>query len=122
VAAFGIYAGVSTGAILAIAPVHTSGINWQEIGVISGIVGILVTLIIWLFNRKDKKRDKENDQLRRDQKQLTEDMRRDITDAVNHLSEVLLAKLETKDTVAAISVRLARLEGAAGAANNLEKS
>jgi len=79
-------------------------LNWQTIGVLSamffGFSSIFITLFIFMINRRENRSDKRNSEIRDE-----------IANAVNHLSEILLAKLETKETVAQISIRLARLEG-----------
>lgn len=81
--------------IIAATAVHTTGINWESLAVIFGGFAAIATLLIGWIDRRQAR------------------IRGEITDSVNHLSEVLLAKLETKDAVAKISERLARLEGAA---------
>ena len=87
--------------------VRTTGINWESVAAIAAIVGILLTLILFVFNRQDKRRERVNLELRND-----------MTSSIDHLSEVLTAKLETKDTVARISERLARVEAVVGISAN----
>jgi hypothetical protein len=87
----------------AVAAVHTVGINWESIGVIAAIVGVGFSIVVWITARRDARSQLRN-----------EDIKNEINVSVNHLSDVLLARLETKETVARISERLARLEGAAG--------
>lgn len=82
--------------------VHTVGVNWASIAVIFGGFGTCVATLIYYQERRNSKTDKQN--------QVTQ---QEIADAVNHLSDVLMAKLETKETVARISERLARVEGIA---------
>lgn len=94
--------------------VHTTGINWQSIGVIAGIVGIAVTITLFMIARRDRKTDARNDLIQKQAEQRNIEIKNEITTAVDHLSEVLIAKLETKETVAKISERLARLEGSRG--------
>jgi hypothetical protein len=84
--------------------VHTTGVNWQSVGVIVALLGVLVAVLLWYFDRREKVRADES-----------EILRREITGAVNHLSTVLLAKLETKETVSRISERLSRVEAVIGA-------
>jgi hypothetical protein len=81
--------------------VHTTGVNWQSIGVIAAIIGVAVTVILAMLARRDRRMEQQNTEIKDE-----------ISNAVNHLSEVLLARLETKETVSKISERLARLEGA----------
>lgn len=84
----------------AVNTVHTSGINVESIAVIlGGFAGVLSVVLAWQI-RRDKKHDTE-----------MVDLRKDITTSVDHLSEVLLAKLETKDNVSQINARLSRIEG-----------
>jgi hypothetical protein len=104
--------------IIAVNAVHTTGVNWESVAAIAGCVAVIVTIVIWIFNRRDKRTSAELARREQLQREQFEDIRRDFTDSINHLSEVLLAKLETKETVAQISNRLARLEGAAGAPMN----
>lgn len=92
--------------MLADAVVRTTGINWESVAAIAAIMGALIALMTFWITRRD-----------RTQRDLNAQMESSITDAVNHLSDVLMAKLETKETVARISERLARLEGASGVAN-----
>lgn len=87
--------------------VRTTGINWESVSAIGAILLILQGLFFWSVQRRERKRDAEQDEVRRE-----------ISESVNHLSEILLAKLETKETVARISERLARVEGAAGLRNS----
>jgi membrane protein implicated in regulation of membrane protease activity len=96
-----------TGISIAAIAVRTTGVNWESVSAICAIVAVMLTFVIWIFNRRDVKQQAENQQIRND-----------ITESVNHLSEVLLAKLETKETVSRISERLARLEGAANIASS----
>lgn len=74
--------------IAQVAAVHTTGINWQSIGVILTGVAITGGFIAYL-NRSLTTR---------------------ITAAVTGLSDSLEGKLETKDTVTAINIRLTAAE------------
>lgn len=86
--------------LLTVNTIHTSGINWESVTAIASVVVIVQAAFVWLISRKDKKRE-----------EIQEQTKQEIADSVNHLSEVLLAKLETKDTVSAINARLASVEG-----------
>lgn len=96
--------------------VRTVGINWESVGVIVAAVGVIVALVVpmvvWLSSRRDRRSENALDL----QRAANVELKQDFTDAINHLSDILTAKLETKETVAQISVRLARLEGAAASA------
>jgi hypothetical protein len=82
------------------AAVHTAGINWESISVtFGGFVTIAGAMLGWQEHRQQATRNQ-------------------ISDAVNNLSEVLMAKLETKDAVNQISIRLARVEGVLEAKND----
>jgi hypothetical protein len=83
--------------------VQTTGVNWESVGVIIAAISVIVTVMLWIFARQDKRREHTAIELR-------DDMRH----ALDHLSDVLTAKLETKDTVARISERLARVEAVMG--------
>ena len=87
------------------------GIDWQSVGAIVGLIALLFSIATWVLLRRDKRSQDENQAIKQE-----------IADSVNHLGEVLLAKLETKETVARISERLARLEGAAGIQNNINNT
>lgn len=79
---------------LAVAPlVRTTGINWQSLGAILAALVAAVGLIIAIQERRNRA------------------ITTQITESVNHLAQVLEAKLETKETVAGLSVRVARMEG-----------
>lgn len=92
--------------MIASASVHTIGINWESIGVILGFVTLGFTMLAYWMTRRDAKQEVRNNEIKDE-----------ISQSVNHLSDVLLAKLETKEAVARISERLARLEGAANIPN-----
>lgn len=88
--------------LLSESTVHTSGINWASVGAIIGGITVVLSIMGWIFARRDKKNEEQN-----------EAIKQEISTAIENLSTVLLAKLETKEKVAQISERLARLEGAA---------
>jgi hypothetical protein len=83
-----------TGAL--VTTVHTSGINWESVSVIGGFVIAAMTFLMLLMERRNTQ------------------IKNDITSSVNNLGTILEAKLETKQTVAGISERLARIEGVIG--------
>jgi sensor domain CHASE-containing protein len=85
--------------VIAQSAVHTAGINWESVTAIAGCVAVIMTVVIWVFNRRDHRQAAQNDALRTE-----------FTHSIDALTQVLLAKLETKDTVARISERLARVE------------
>lgn len=89
--------------VLAAQTVHASGINWVGISPVLGVIVAAAALILAMQSRREARQDKRS-----------EEVKQEIASAIGQLSEVLLAKLETKETVARISERLARLEGAAG--------
>lgn len=74
--------------------VHDLGINWATVGIILGGFAALISLLISIQERRNRA------------------IKDQIVESVDHLSEVLMAKLETKETVAGLNVRIARLEGA----------
>jgi hypothetical protein len=78
--------------MIAAAVVHTSGINWESIGTILGGFAAIAAVLVTLGERRQAA------------------IKNEIADSVNHLSEVLQAKLETKDTVNRLSERIARVE------------
>lgn len=90
--------------VIAASVSHEFVINWVSISVILAGIGAIGGLLVALQERRNNA------------------IKDQITDSVNHLSDVLLAKLETKEKVAQISERLARLEGAAGSALHEEKA
>jgi hypothetical protein len=76
--------------------VHATGVNWDSVAVILAGFSAVIGLTIALQERRNSQ------------------IKSDISISVNHLSDVLQAKLETKETVAAMSERLARLEAVNG--------
>jgi hypothetical protein len=89
--------------MVAIETVHTSGINIESLAVIlGGFAACFALLLAWL-NRREDRADKRD--------QAT---RKEITTAVENLSTVLTAKLETKEVVAGMNVRIARIEAVIG--------
>lgn len=64
--------------------VHTTGINWESVGTIGGFI---VAAMAFLYAIQDRRSRQIKD---------------DITDSVNNLSEVMLAKLETKENVTSL--------------------
>lgn len=94
------------------AAVQTTGINWESVGVIIAALTVIVTIMLYVLSRKDRRQHDSSVQL----EARFSEMQQEFTTAINHLSDVLMAKLETKESVARISERLARLEGAAGTA------
>jgi hypothetical protein len=81
--------------------VHTSGVNWESLSVILVAIGVAFSVFTWVILRRDSKRQVQN-----------EEIKTEIKVAVDHLAEVLLLKLETKETVSKIESRLSRIEGA----------
>lgn len=92
---------------LAAQVVRTTGINWESVAAIAALVGVILTVLLWVFGRQDQRRER-----------ATNELRNDMTSSLDHLAEVLTAKLETKDTVARISERLARVEAVIGLGTN----
>lgn len=88
---------------LAATAVHTTGINWESVAAIAAVVAVIMSVVLWIMSRRDRR-----------QQAFNQEVQTDITAAVNHLSDVLMAKLETKETVSRISERLARVEGSMG--------
>jgi hypothetical protein len=71
--------------VIAEATVHTSGINWESVSVTIASVATIMGLVTgWVGNR--------------------------IKVAINQQTEMLEAKLESKETVASIDRRLTRVE------------
>lgn len=95
--------------------VRTTGINWESVAAVAACVAVMVTVVLWLFARVDRRRQAASDKRDAEFTRANAELKNEFTQAINHLSDVLTAKLETKEAVAQISVRLARLEGAAGA-------
>jgi uncharacterized membrane-anchored protein YhcB (DUF1043 family) len=94
--------------------VRTTGINWESVGVIVSLVGVLVGAILWWLTRRDQRLRAAADLRDQQQRAENQSIKQEIASAVGQLSEVLLAKLETKDTVSRISERLARVEASIG--------
>lgn len=81
---------------LAVQTVQTTGINWESLSVIVGsFAAVAAVMLAWTEHRSSGTRQQ-------------------ITDAVTSMSQILEAKLETKEAVNSINIRLARLEGSRG--------
>lgn len=78
---------------LAVQTVHTAGINWESI---AAIVGALVASITYLDFRQTRKQN---------------GIRTEIREAVGNLGQVLDARLESKEKVAQLTERVAKVEG-----------
>jgi sensor domain CHASE-containing protein len=79
--------------------VHTEGINWASVAAIAAVVGVIVSVLLWIFARWNRRREIEAAGLRQEMK-----------DGLEHLATVMEAKLATQQAVAHISERLARVE------------
>ena len=97
-----------------LAAVHTTGINWLGISPILGVIITGMALIITFQERRENKREKIQKAREIQQERQNQEIKQEIASSVDHLSEVLLAKLETKEAVSRISERLARIEGSKG--------
>lgn len=84
---------------------HTTGINWQSLGVIAALIGIAVTILLFMIARKDKKHDQEA----RDLKEQIGVAIDTNSSAITALGQLLEAKLETKEAVNQIRVEMAEL-------------
>lgn len=80
-----------------------NSLDWTIVGSVTTVFAALFGVVVWYFGRRDRKNEVAN-----------EEIKQEIATAVDNLGKLLLAKLETKEKVAQISERLARLEGAAG--------
>lgn len=80
--------------------VHSTGINWIGISPILAVMIAGIGVIIAVMNRRDERYQRQNIEIKEE-----------ISSSVNHLGEVLSARMETKEAVARISERLARVEG-----------
>lgn len=81
---------------IAIQTVHTTGINWSSVAVlIISIVGCFIGVAAYIDRRSAARQDSIKD---------------NIQGSVNHLSEVLMERLETKDNVNALRVEVAQLK------------
>lgn len=65
----------------------------------------MLGIVLTILERRAKRRE-----------QAIQEIKGEITQSVDHLSEVLLAKLETKENVSQINARLSRIEGMMGSA------
>lgn len=92
----------------AVTTVHTSGLNIESLATIlagfATVVGVLIAFVSRRLDKRDTAHSRE-----------VEELRKDFTEGLNHMAEVLNARLETKQAVSAISDRLSRVEGALAA-------
>lgn len=95
----------------AIQTVHTSGINWASIATIVSAFAAIVTVLLTYINRRANKRDALQQQEIQQRNKEMVDLRTDFTKGLKDLGNLLSARLETKEKVAALDVRVARLEG-----------
>ena len=86
------------------AVVHTTGINWESIGAILGGFGTATSVLLAYVGRRADKRDALHASQMRD-------VREDFQTGLRQMGTLLSAKLETKETVANLGQRVARLEG-----------
>jgi uncharacterized membrane-anchored protein YhcB (DUF1043 family) len=92
----------------AVQTVHTSGLNIESLATILAGFATVVAVLIGFVSRRLDKRDAQH-------AKEVEELRRDFTEGLTHMAEVLNARLETKEAVSGISSRLARVEGALAA-------
>jgi uncharacterized membrane protein YccC len=87
----------------AVQTVQTTGINWESLATIVGsFAAIAAAMLAWTEHRSSN-------------------LRSQITDAVTTMSQILEAKLETKEAVNSINIRLARLEGSVSVKTDADK-
>lgn len=76
--------------------VHTSGVNWASVSVlVVSIVGCFIAVATYIDKRAGTRQDNIKD---------------NIQGSVDHLSQVLMERLETKDNVNALRVEVAQLK------------
>lgn len=83
--------------MLSLQTVQTTGINWESVSVIVGTLGTLLIGCLAFFLGLIQKHNTQ--------------IRHDISSSVDHLSEVLTAKLETKDAVNELRIEFVELKG-----------
>lgn len=81
--------------MLASEVVHTTGLNWESLGVIIAAFTFIFTAFTWFIVRRDSQNDRQKNE---------------TAQAVKNLETVLLEKLETKENVNQIRVTLATLQ------------
>jgi hypothetical protein len=81
--------------ILSVQTVHTSGVNWESLGVIISALVFVFGLVTWRQAQSDRKNERTKNE---------------ITVSVDNLRDVLLEKLETKENVNQIRVDMAGLK------------
>ena len=90
----------------AAAAVTTTGINWESVAAIAGLVSVIVAVMLWAIQRREHRAEA-----------AARELKRDMAGALDHLAEVLTAKLEAKEAVADIRERLSRVEAVIGQGN-----
>jgi hypothetical protein len=93
--------------MLAIQTVHTSGINLASLATILAGFAATAGLMMSFINRRIERRERQHEA-------EVAGLRQDFTDGLANMCAILSARLETKDTVAAINARLSRIEGTLG--------
>lgn len=81
--------------------VHTTGLNWESLGVILSFVTACFMLMGWYLNRRNT-----------EQKEQVQATQTAISTAVNGLRDTLILKLETKEAVNALRLKMTEDMGA----------
>lgn len=93
--------------MIADATVHTTGINILGVlAILIPVISCLIGLAVFIDQRNQRRETKREQFVERIQAETKDE----ITTAVNHLSEVLLERLETKESVNQIRVDLAAVK------------
>lgn len=79
--------------VMAIQTVHTTGINWESLAVILGGFAAVIAVLQTFTSRRQARLESS------------------IADAVNHQTEILMAKLETKENVNELRIKMAEMQG-----------
>lgn len=87
-------------------PVQTRGVNLAAVlAIVLPIASVLIALVGYLdvrSSRREARRETASEKLQNN-------IKTEITDSVNHLSEVLLERLETKEAVSAVRTEVAKM-------------
>jgi hypothetical protein len=94
----------------AIKTVKTTGINFDSISVIAGIIIAMSSLIIAYVTYRDRKIEKRQEDHKDELARITQSNAETIAREIGHLSDVLVARLETKENVYKLAERVARIE------------
>lgn len=94
-------------ALLLTPQVRTTGVNLEGVlAIVLPVIGTIIAVGGYINSRTARREDRREKFLQ----SIQENTQKEITSAVNHLSEVLLERLETKQAVNELKITIASLQ------------